>query len=396
MPAASAPQAPGRTTSPGILRRKVVYVSDLLGAHDYRILSRMRANGHTVTLVTCIADIDRKNFEVSGYDVRRIPGLDIRHRVDLAGGRGWALLARRTAFLRAVLREVNPDVLYAGWVQTSGLISVLSGFHPLLMMPYGSDVLLEPYTTRRARWLASAILRRADLVTVDADVMKEAILSYTGLPSEKVVMVPWGADLDRYGLDYDAEACKRSMGWSGRKVVLKNRTLRPVYGYPEFLKAMAVVAKSVPELLVVICSDGPQETELRALAATLGIAEKCVWTGYTDAETFRTALRACDVYVNAAHSDGASVSLQEAIASAKAMVVSDIQAPRQFLVPEENALFFGLGDADALAAQTLRILSDRGLQSRLETALRGYDRSVIDGDRRIDQILALFDGLVRA
>ncbi len=42
----------------------------------------------------------------AGYDVRRIPGLDIRHRVDLAG-RGWGILWKRLRFLKSVLDEVR-------------------------------------------------------------------------------------------------------------------------------------------------------------------------------------------------------------------------------------------------------------------------------------------------
>jgi glycosyltransferase involved in cell wall biosynthesis len=374
-------------------RHRVVYVSDLLGPHDFRFLERMCGQGHAMTLVTFNGDIAHPHFKASGYDVRRIPGLDIRHRVDLAG-HGWGLLWKRLRFLRFVLAEVRPDVLHAGWVQTSGLISVGSGFHPLLLMPIGSDVLIEPFTTWRAKRLARFVLRRGDLVTVDADSMKRAVMAASGLPSEKVVMIPWGVDVGRFSLDYDAEACKRAMGWAGRKVVLKNRTHRPVYGHADFLRAMALVAARVPDLLVVIGSYGPLDGDLRALAASLGIADRCVWPGYLDAETFRTVLRACDVYVNASHSDGVSASVQEALSSGKALVITDIEGHRQWLEPDVHALYFPVGDPGALAKQVTILLTQETWRRKLEEGVRAYDRSFIDRDRRIDQIAELYDVLV--
>jgi glycosyltransferase involved in cell wall biosynthesis len=57
--------------------------------------------------------------------------------------------------------------------------------------------------------------------------------------------------------------------------------------------------------------------------------------------------------VSASHSDGSSVSLLEAMACGKPVVVSGIPGNREWVTPEENGWLFPDGDAASLADRIL-------------------------------------------
>jgi hypothetical protein len=75
----------------------------------------------------------------------------------------------------------------------------LIGRRPFAVQCWGSDLLVSAARSalhaRRARFA----LTRADVVVADARVLGEAALSY-GAPLERLLVVPWGADLARFPL----------------------------------------------------------------------------------------------------------------------------------------------------------------------------------------------------
>jgi glycosyltransferase involved in cell wall biosynthesis len=67
------------------------------------------------------------------------------------------------------------------------------------------------------------------------------------------------------------------------------------------------------------------------------------------------AYAAADVYVSASEVDGTSVSLLEAMASRRAVVVSDIAGNREWVEPGRNGVLFPVGDAALLARALLDV-----------------------------------------
>jgi glycosyltransferase involved in cell wall biosynthesis len=62
----------------------------------------------------------------------------------------------------------------------------------------------------------------------------------------------------------------------------------------------------------------------------------------------------------------------EAMAMAKALVVSDLAALRELVIQEETGLLYPPGDVGALADACARVLADGGLRRRLGEAARRW------------------------
>src|SRR5262245_48765704 len=53
--------------------------------------------------------------------------------------------------LQEVLDRARPDLLHAGPVHTCGYLAALSGFHPFVLMSWGSDILWDAMRDRESR-----------------------------------------------------------------------------------------------------------------------------------------------------------------------------------------------------------------------------------------------------
>ena len=98
-----------------------------------------------------------------------------------------ALRYRRRGLAR-VVREIRPQVLHAHYVVEYGFFAAVSGFHPLIVTAWGSDILVAAQASPLARAIARYTLCRADLVTSNNDYMTRKICEL-GVPPEKVATV---------------------------------------------------------------------------------------------------------------------------------------------------------------------------------------------------------------
>ncbi|HOK42004.1 MAG TPA: glycosyltransferase, partial [bacterium] len=97
--------------------------------------------------------------------------------------------------LKKIIYEFNPDILYGGWVMYEGYFCAKVNFHPFLLMPWGTDILIEPFKKinkfKRIRWT----IQKADMITCDCEYQKEYVCKIGQYPEEKVITFPWGIDL---------------------------------------------------------------------------------------------------------------------------------------------------------------------------------------------------------
>jgi hypothetical protein len=86
------------------------------------------------------------------------------HQVQWAGGRGpfrWRDVPRLVLDLKRVIREVRPDLVHAGPIQTCAFLAVLTGFQPILTMSWGFDLMEDVHRSGWWEWVARYTLARS-------------------------------------------------------------------------------------------------------------------------------------------------------------------------------------------------------------------------------------------
>jgi glycosyltransferase involved in cell wall biosynthesis len=116
-----------------------------------------------------------------------------------------------------------------------------------------------------------------------------------------------------------------------------------------------------------ILGDGPLKDKLETLAANLGIKENVEFLGF-DNDPFRV-IRSSDVYIMSSIYEGLPTALIEAMACGVPVVSTRATyGPEEIIVDGESGLLVDVGDSDALANATLKILKNPYLQEEISKA----------------------------
>jgi glycosyltransferase involved in cell wall biosynthesis len=145
-------------------------------------------------------------------------------------------------------------------------------------------------------------------------------------------------------------------------------------GQKVFLRAARRVLERHPAARAVVLGDAPvggeaYAEELRALARTLGIADRVVFTGFV--QDVPAALRRLDVVVHASiHPEPFGRVIVEAMLAGRPVIASDAGGPREIIEPGRTGLLAPPGDDAGLAAAIDRLLADPQAAARMATAGR--------------------------
>jgi glycosyltransferase involved in cell wall biosynthesis len=161
-----------------------------------------------------------------------------------------------------------------------------------------------------------------------------------GVPVDKLMTVPLGIDVKSIRF--------REPTFEDSVRLVCTRNLRyPVYDVPTILRSMAILNSSGFNATLTVCGSGKLQPELEVLASKLQITDRVHFMGGYAYDQLESILHTHDIYVSASLSDGASLSLFEAMAAGLFPIVSDIEANRVWLDDEES--FFSTGNPDSLA-----------------------------------------------
>ena len=136
------------------------------------------------------------------------------------------------------------------------------------------------------------------------------------------------------------------------------------------LRATARLKPDIPELVVLIVGEGPEEEKLRALRSELNLDEVVRFEGVTDAPERYFA--AADVFALPSVFEGFGLVLLEAFRASVPAVATDIEGPRELIEHGENGLLVEPGDDGALAGAILQLRRDTELRRTL--ARSGFER----------------------
>lgn len=137
-----------------------------------------------------------------------------------------------------------------------------------------------------------------------------------------------------------------------------------------------------PDVVFSVAGTGELAAEVAAAGPNVHVA------GYVAAQPF---LQSIDVYVQASHAEGLSLSLLEAMRAGKPIVATDVGATRDAVTDGESALLVPPRRPDALREAILRLRSDDVLAQRLGRNARRRFEAGFRLDRQAERYLHLYE-----
>ena len=368
---------------------RILYVSDGYSTHDRRFLERLAESKYDVWHLPCAADFVR-------HENRGSPN-GIRFLAPLSGGKvvpgtaNWVCAASR---FRRAIRHVQPDLIHAGPIQTGGFFAAISGFHPLLIMSWGSDALAAPDKSPWMRWITKFALRRADMALVDCDAVRERISSLSSLTDGRIVSFPWGIDLDMFHPKVSELALRRKLGWEGCQVVVSTRALAMTHGTMIFLDAMKRAIARRSDVRVLMLGNGSLREHVESFIQSNCLRDKIHVAGQVPEQSLADYFAEADLYVSATCCDGSSISLLQAMGCGLPVIVTDGYGNREWVVHKENGWLYSTGNPEGLAAAILEALDQSQLRAAMGRANVAIVRARANWKFNFGKLLVAYDKLL--
>ncbi len=223
---------------------------------------------------------------------------------------------------------------------------------------------LDTVDERTQMWLRLGN-RVPDAMLANCEAMRRYLIEQEHVRENRVELIYNGVDTTQFFPPESRPAKASTIG-----IVC---ALRAEKNLPLLQQAFAKVHASHPELRLVIVGSGVELPALQNNAARLGISQAVDFIPATRAVP--QWLRKMDIFVLPSYSEAFSNSLLEAMACGCAVVGSRVGGtPELTGSNEERGLLFPSGDADALASQLERLISDDTLRRRLGAAAAKHAR----------------------
>ena len=326
---------------------RIGYVNKGISVHDQKFL-RYFANRREFD-VHLISYYGKKLPDIDGLTIHQIPIT----RPEMA----FPIASALTPFL---IRKLKPDIVIGNYLLTYGFFAALAHYHPLLQIAWGSDVLIAP-KNRVYRPIVKYSLKHADLVTVDCEIGKKAIVKL-GYPAENIVVVPCGVDFNKFNPYVNGKNIRKNLDWQDNLIAVCTRQHRPVYGMDYLINAISSIIKREPTVRFLLIGSGPLTDDLKQLVNNLKIEKYVKFTGMIPNAELPKYLAASDLYVSSSLSDGTSVCLLEAMALGLPVVVTNVDANLEWITNGENGLVVPKKNPDALAKAICTLLEDDNLR----------------------------------
>jgi teichuronic acid biosynthesis glycosyltransferase TuaC len=158
-------------------------------------------------------------------------------------------------------------------------------------------------------------------------------------------------------------------------------------GVYDLLEAIYRVQKKYPDIFLVICGTGPEESVLRKLIREKGLERTVHMTGEIEPEQMNKWMQTSNLFLLASHTEGMPNAVMEAMACGLPVVATTVGGLPEAVGDCDGVVLVPPGNVDELEKAILKIISNNQLQEQMQTAARKRAEEKFGGKRNARLIL---------
>lgn len=358
---------------------KICFVGGAKSIHIQRWTKWFAERGHEVHLIS------PSYAEIEGVEIHKI-----RER------EGSIINFIRKMFqVRKLVRKIKPDILHAHYIFGYGTFAAFANYHPFVASAWGSDILIEAKESFYKRQIIKYVLKKADLITCDAEHMKKAMIGL-GTDSQKIGIIYFGIDTKKFSPRQSSEKLREDLGVFNSPVIISLRSLnKPLYDVGSLIASIPLVLKEFSEAKFVIAGRGSQEAKLKELAKSLEVSDSIRFVGLVPNDEIPEYLASSDIYVSTSLSDaGLAASTGEAMACKIPVIITDFGANREWVEDGIDGFIVPLKDPRSLAKKIILLLRNEDMRMEFGKRSRKIIKERLDHHKEIEKMEKLYRRLV--
>jgi L-malate glycosyltransferase len=297
--------------------------------------------------------------------------------------------------LRRIIKDWQPEVLHSHRISSAGWLGAFSGFHPFLLTPWGSDILIHPERSIIARWLAIYCIKKADRLLCNSSHIYETLIQYGATPN-RTIMIPWGVNLTIFHPGKSSQT-KSELGIQSRFVVFCPRAVHPIYNQDIIIEAIPAIIARVTDIVFIFqkYNEDPQYLHtLETRIKELQLEDYVKWLPFQTSEHLAEFFRISDLVISVASSDSRPISILEAMACGVPIVASNLPALREIIKEGENGVLVPVRGASSLAEAVITLLGNSQVLEAISNNNATYVRDNANIDVQMQKIEAVYQTMV--
>ena len=245
------------------------------------------------------------------------------------------------------IREFNTDIIHvhSGCWHKAAMAGWLSGINKIIYTEHG-----RYYPESNKLVLLDKLFSRitSNIVTVSqnlATYMHEVV----GIREDKISVILNGINVEKF------VQSRNLIRLEARRVGIIAR-LAPVKDIGTLLRAMRIVIDKFPDVELDIVGDGPERTPLEDLTKELNLANSVKFLGFR--RDIAEILLPLDIFVLSSISEGTSITLLEAMAAGKPVVVTNVGGNPAIIDNGVNGFLVPPRDPERMADAIIRLIEE--------------------------------------
>jgi len=289
--------------------------------------------------------------------------------------------------LKQAIQSFQPDILHAHYASSYGLIGRLSGFHPLVISVWGTDVMKFPLHNFITKNILINNIKQADLICVTSNVLKKHCLKYSQKTS---VIIPFGIDFSKFNRHEKITKHEFVIGCV--------KSLETVYRIDLLIDAFSKIQKTHKNtsLKLLIVGGGSLEHELKAKVNELGINHVVEFTGKVPHEDVPKYYQKMDVFCNLSTYESFGVSIIEAMACGAVVISTKTEGAEEIISNENIGLLIEIGNLDQLVEKMNELIKNSQLRNQLSEAALKYVQEKYDWNNNVFEMINQYKLLISA
>ena len=260
------------------------------------------------------------------------------------------------AKLIAIVKKHQIDVIIPSMRKDyalAGIVSRICGVKNILWLGTTLDL--------KNKWIYNLVFNvMADGIIVNAEKIKNTLLLSRFMRPEKIKVIYYGLDPQEI-----TRQCSEEITKPFSFMITAMGRVEPNKGFDFLIRSFVrfLERTAAPDAGIVIMGQGPQLEEYRELAATLGIADRIIFTGYI-ANPFGY-LKKSDVFTLTSIVEGLSIALLEAMYLGIAPISTYAGGVEEVITDEKNGFLLHYGDEEKLAALLAKLYNNPLLKQEM-------------------------------
>lgn len=325
-------------------RLKLCFIGGSTSIHVKRWMGYFVKNGHRVSLISF------SPTTISGVEVF---SLNAHYFCFLPPAIRRILKWRYIPKIRYLLHhKIKPNILHGHYISEYGFFAATSGFHPLVLTSWGSDVLVDPHNSKIAKWQVKQALKRTDLITAESNYVKEATVSLGADPSI-IKIIQWGVDSEE--VKTISPSLPDGLAINPKHpIIISPRGFRDIFRINIIIQSIPKVIAKYPHAQFILLGNPINSKPYQKLIQKLNIEKNVKILPWLEHKILLALLKKTQILISIPSSDSASIALMEGMTCGAIPIASDLPSNREWITSGENGFIITPLNSGVLARSILK------------------------------------------